>query len=123
MAPLYIIGTGPGDLSHLTEAAHQAIAEATVVIGYSLYLDLITPLLAGKEIVATGMMQEVERCREAIRRSREGAVVAMVSGGDAGIYGMAGLVLELLELDAAANKTADQPEIRIIPGVSAVQAA
>ena len=122
MASLYIIGTGPGDLSHLTEAARQAIAEATVVVGYSVYIDLIRPLLDGKEIVATGMMHEVDRCCEAIRRAREGATVALVSGGDAGIYGMAGLLLELLENDAADNDAA-QPEIRIISGISAVQAA
>src|SRR4051794_16268439 len=122
MSRLYIIGTGPGALSHLTEAARQAIAESSAIIGYGVYIDLIRPLLEGKEIVSTGMMQEVDRCREAINRARSGATVAVVSSGDSGIYGMAGLVLELLERDAADGQTA-QPDVRVIPGISAVQAA
>ena len=122
MATLYIIGTGPGALSHLTDAGRQAIAESSVAIGYGVYIDLIRPLLGGKEIVSTAMMQEVDRCREAIARAREGATVALVSGGDAGIYGMAGLVLELLERDAA-DGDQKQPDVRVIPGISAVQAA
>ncbi|HEX9078125.1 MAG TPA: cobyric acid synthase [Desulfuromonadaceae bacterium] len=122
MAPLYIIGTGPGALSHMTEAARRAIAESGVVVGYGVYIDLIRPLLAGKEVISTPMMQEVERCREAIARARSGATVALVSGGDAGIYGMAGLVLELLERDAAGGDR-NQPDVRVIPGISALQAA
>ena len=122
MATLYIIGTGPGALSHLTDAGRQAIAESSVAIGYGVYIDLIRPLLGGKEIVSTAMMQEVDRCREAIARAREGATVALVSGGDAGIYGMAGLVLELLERDAA-DGDQKQPDVRVIPGISAIQAA
>jgi len=122
MALLYIIGTGPGSTAHLTEAARQAIAESSAIIGYDVYLDLIRPLLAGKELVSTGMMQEVDRCREAIRMAQAGATVSLVSGGDAGIYGMAGLVLELLERDPAdGNRT--QPDVRVIPGISAIQAA
>lgn len=123
MAPLYIIGTGPGSIDHLTQKALRAIAESTVVIGYEGYIELIRPLLSGKEIASTGMTREIERCRKAIERARTGDTVALVSGGDAGIYGMAGLVLELLEADAAKVEGGPQPEIRIIPGVSAVQAA
>ena len=122
MSPLYIIGTGPGSLAHLTEAARHAIADSGTVIGYGVYIDLIQPLLGGKEVVSTAMMQEVDRCREAIARARNGATVSLVSGGDAGIYGMAGLVLELLERDAAEGDM-EQPDVRVIPGVSAVQAA
>ncbi len=123
MAPLYIIGTGPGALTHLTAAAQQALAESSVIIGFSSYIELIRPLLTGKEIVSTGMMQEVERCRDAIRRAQAGEAVALVSGGDAGIYGMAGLVLELLENDPAADSSVQPPDIRVIPGISAIQAA
>ncbi|QEM69167.1 cobyric acid synthase [Geobacter sp. FeAm09] len=121
MPPLYIIGTGPGDIVHLTDAARQALAEATTIIGYDSYLEQIAPLLAGKATVATGMMREIERCREAIARARAGEAVALVSGGDAGIYGMAGLVLELLEHEAENGQP--QPDIRVIPGISAIQAA
>lgn len=123
MATLYIVGSGPGSTLHLTEAARLAITESHVIIGYDSYLELIAPLLAGKETIATGMMKEVERCREAIRRARSGQTVALVSGGDSGIYGMAGLVLELLEIEKSRGGAQEQPDVRVIPGISALQAA
>jgi adenosylcobyric acid synthase len=126
MARLYIVGTGPGDISHLTEAARRAIADSTTIVGYNSYIDLIRPLLEGKQIIATAMMQEVDRCRAAIRLARGGETVALVSGGDAGIYGMAGLAYELVENDAqqGGDGAADSAlEISVIPGISAIQAA
>jgi adenosylcobyric acid synthase len=125
MAKLYIVGTGPGDISHLTEAAHQAISASTTIIGYNSYIDLIRPLTEGKQVLATAMMQEVDRCRAAIRLAREGETVALVSGGDAGIYGMAGLVLELIEIDACQDVGGVAPplDVCVIPGISAIQAA
>jgi adenosylcobyric acid synthase len=125
MAKLYIVGTGPGDISHLTEAARQAIADSTTIIGYGSYIDLIRPLTEGKQVIATAMMQEVDRCRAAIRLARDGETVALVSGGDAGIYGMAGLVFELIEIESRQDgATAERPpEICVIPGISAIQAA
>ena len=121
MPPLYIIGTGPGDIVHLTDAARQALAESATIIGYDSYLEQISPLTAGKTLVSTGMMQEMERCSEAIARARTGETVALVSGGDAGIYGMAGLVLEMLEHEA--GNGLPKPDVRVIPGISAIQAA
>lgn len=123
MALLYIVGTGPGATSHLTDAARQAIAASGIIIGYDNYVELVRPLLEGKQVISTGMMQEVQRCREAIRLAREGESVALVSGGDSGIYGMAGLVLELVEMDTAQNPDLPPLDIRVIPGISAVQAA
>ncbi|HXE97474.1 MAG TPA: cobyric acid synthase, partial [Dongiaceae bacterium] len=123
MAPLYIVGTGPGAASHLTEAARQAIQASDIIIGYDSYVELVRPLLEGKQVLSTGMMKEVQRCREAIRLARAGEAVALVSGGDSGIYGMAGLVLELVEADARQDPELPQPDVRIIPGISAVQAA
>jgi len=123
MNTLFIIGTGPGSVEHLTDAVRQAIATSTVIVGYDSYLALIKPLISGKETVSTGMMREVERCREAIRRARAGETVCLVSGGDAGIYGMAGLVFELLENEVEAGSGTPQPDVRVIPGISAVQAA
>ena len=123
MASLYIVGTGPGAECHLTEAARQAIADSDVIVGYDNYVELVRPLLEGKQIISTGMMQEVQRCREAIRLSRAGETVALVSGGDPGVYGMAGLVLELLEMDAREYPDVSRLDVRIIPGISAVQAA
>jgi len=115
MSKLFIVGLGPGDLKHMTFEAREAIESSAVVVGYVTYLKLIGPLLVGKEVVSSGMTKEVERCREAIRHAREGKTVALVSSGDAGVYGMAGLVLELAPPDAV--------EVVIVPGVSAVQAA
>ena len=123
MALLSIVGTGPGATAHLTEAARQAIADSDVIIGYDSYVALVRPLLKGKQVLSTGMMQEVQRCREAIRLARSGESVALVSGGDSGIYGMAGLVLELLETDRREKLDEPHIDVRIIPGISAVQAA
>ena len=123
MASLYIVGTGPGAIEHLTEAARRAIATSETIIGYDNYIELVRPLLHGKQVIATGMMQEFQRCREAIRRSRDGESVALISGGDSGIYGMAGLVLELIELDVKEEPDSSQPDVQVIPGISAVQAA
>ncbi|HEY6873821.1 MAG TPA: cobyric acid synthase [Geobacteraceae bacterium] len=129
MSKLYVVGTGPGDLKHMTHEAREAIGAAEVVVGYKTYLDLIGPLLEGKDVVSSGMMREVERCSEALRIAASGRTVALVSGGDAGIYGMAGLVLELAD---AGNNPLNPPltkgdfkdvEIVVVPGVSALQAA
>jgi precorrin-3B C17-methyltransferase len=88
-----------------------------VVVGYKYYLDHIRDLTDGKELLSSGMTQEVDRCRVALERARDGAVVAFVSSGDAGVYGMAGLALEM----AAAEGY--QVSIEIVPGVSAANAA
>ncbi|MBT0652218.1 cobyric acid synthase [Geomobilimonas luticola] len=117
MSKLFVVGTGPGDLKHMTYEARSALEAAEVVVGYKTYLDLVAPLLWGKDVVSSGMRGEVERCREALLIASEGRDVALVSGGDAGIYGMAGLVLEL------ARELQSPPEVVIVPGVSAVQAA
>ena len=114
---LYIVGIGPGGAEHITPAAVAAIAASTLIAGYQTYLNFIPQLLEGKKLLSTGMMQEVERCRAALDAAQAGEIVALVSSGDAGIYGMAGLALEIRE---ALNLDL---EIEVIPGVSAVQAA
>ncbi|MGI9953215.1 precorrin-3B C(17)-methyltransferase [Moorellaceae bacterium AZ2] len=116
---LAIIGLGPGDCQDMTPRAREALVKAEVVVGYGPYLDLIPTLLAGKEIIATGMRGEVERCRRAVRRAAQGARVAVVSGGDAGVYGMAGLVLEILHREGLKR----QVTVEVIPGVTAATAA
>ncbi|MBE0501792.1 MAG: cobyric acid synthase [Desulfuromonadales bacterium] len=120
MAQLYVVGLGPGDLKQMTPACSEALDQSTVVIGYKTYIDLIAPLLAGKEVIASGMMSEVDRCRQALKIAATGKIVALVSSGDAGIYGMAGLVLELAN---EPESSAGDVDIEMIPGVSAVQAA
>ncbi len=95
----------------------MAIAHSHVVVGYSPYLAHIADLTAGKETVASGMTREEERCRAAIERARAGATVVLVSSGDPGVYGMAGLAIEM------AQRIAPELDIEIVPGVSAANAA
>jgi precorrin-3B C17-methyltransferase len=112
MGKLYVIGIGPGGLEHMTFKAEEAIKESEVVVGYTKYIEFIEPLLAGKELYSTGMMGEVQRCKKALELSKEN-IVSIISTGDAGIYGMAGLILEL----------ATDEEVYVIPGVTASSAA
>ena len=100
-----------------TRRAEDAIRASDVVVGYKLYLEHIADLTAGKELIATGMMQEIARCRMALERAMTGATVAFVSSGDAGVYGMAGLAMEM----AAAHGW--QVPMEVIPGVSAANSA
>ncbi len=118
MPKLYVVGIGPGGYPHITPAAREAIAAAQIVVGYRTYLDFIPDLLKGKELVSTGMTREVERCRQALELAAAGSTVALVSSGDAGVYGMAGLVLELMNDGDWA-----QVDVEVVPGISAVQAA
>ena len=94
--------------------------KAEVIVGYRTYMELIEPsLLVGKETISTGMTQEIKRCQMAIDRALDGKVTAIVSSGDAGIYGMAGLVLEIM----SKREILDKVDLEIIPGVPALAAA
>lgn len=112
MGKLYVVGIGPGGLDHMTFKAAKAIEESNIVVGYTKYIEMIKPLLKGKKVFSTGMMKEEERCREALDLTKEGTV-AIISTGDAGIYGMAGLILEMKEKE----------EVEVIPGVTASSSA
>ncbi len=103
----------------MSRRALDAIAAAETVVGYDTYLALINDLLPGKKIIGTGMTQEIDRCQAAVEEAMAGRRVAVVSSGDPGIYGMAGLVLELV----FKYPPAVQPEVDIIPGISAIGAA
>lgn len=111
-----MVGIGPGGPLDRTRRAEEAIAASDVVAGYGRYLELVADLTAGKELIATGMTREKERCRLALARAKEGKAVALVSSGDPGVYGMAGLVLEI-----AATEGISVP-IEIVPGVTAASA-
>ena len=93
---LFVVGIGPGDIEHMTQRAREAIHLCEIVAGYKTYVKLIEPLLTGKEVIATGMGDEVQRVKTAVSLAGQGKTVALVCSGDAGIYGMAGLVLEVL---------------------------
>jgi cobalt-precorrin 5A hydrolase/precorrin-3B C17-methyltransferase len=118
---LYLIGTGPGQLDQMTPAAQTAVTQADAVIGYSLYIDLISPLLRPGQIVeALPITQERQRAERAIALAQWGLNVAVVSSGDSGIYGMAGLVLEQLSTQNWDGKT---PGVQVFPGITALQSA
>lgn len=116
---LFVIGFGPGSFEHITKRAREAISESDVIIGYSTYVDLIRELLTDQEVVSTGMTEEVTRAREAVRQAEEeGRKVAVISSGDAGVYGMAGLVYEVL-VEKGWTEATGVP-IEIVPGISAI---
>ncbi len=118
---LHLVGTGPGSLNQITPAAKAAITDADVVIGYALYVDLIRPLLRPGQIVeGLPITQERQRAERAIDLANQGLTVAVISSGDCGIYGMAGLVLEQLRAQSWDGKS---PAVQVFPGVSALQSA
>lgn len=113
MGKLYVIGIGPGGLEHMTLRATDAIEESNIIIGYNKYIDMIKPIVEDKELFSTGMRGEESRCRKALELSKENNIVALISTGDSGIYGMAGLILQMKE----------DENVEIIPGVTASSAA
>jgi cobalt-precorrin 5A hydrolase/precorrin-3B C17-methyltransferase len=118
---LWLVGLGPGALEQMTPAARVAIVQADVIVGYSLYLDLIQSLKRPEQIIeAFPITQERERCQRAIALAQWGLKVAVISSGDCGIYAMAGLVLEELQKLGWDGQT---PRVEVLPGITALQAA
>lgn len=118
---LLLVGTGPGALEQMTPAAKTAITQADVVIGYTLYVDLVrSQFRPGQIIEPSPITQERQRAQRAIDLAQWGLTVAVISSGDAGIYGMAGLVMEALQQNDWDGQT---PNVQIFPGISALQAA
>ena len=114
---LYVVGIGPGTREEMTLRAVKAIEASEMVVGYKLYLELLGDLLQDKETVSSGMRREVERCHRAVQEAAGGKVTSLVSSGDAGIYGMAGIALQV------AQETCPGLQVEIIPGVTAASAA
>ncbi len=117
MAKLYVVGFGPGGYDHMTHRAAQVIEGADVVTGYTTYVEMLKGIFPDKNYLSTPMKKEVDRCRMAIEEAMKGQEVAMVSSGDSGIYGMAGIVLQMVEEMQA------KIEVEIVPGVTAASAA
>jgi precorrin-3B C17-methyltransferase len=114
---IYVIGIGPGGEADLTPRARRAMADCDLILGYQTYIDLVAELFPEKRCVASRMTKEVERCRQALAEALAGQNVALISSGDSGIYGMAGIMLEIAS-------QADRPvAVEIIPGVTAASAA
>jgi len=117
---IHIIGSGPGDTSFLTNDSRKALARCTVWIGYKMYLDLIKPLKRSDQVlIESNLTEEKKRCSKAIKLSQEGIKVALISSGESGFYGMAGLLLELLQK----IKKEYRPYFEVHPGISSVQLA
>ena len=108
---LYVVGIGPGAPEDMTLRARSALEDAQVIAGYGVYVDLVKPMFPEKEYLTTAMRKESERCRMAIEAACEGKTVAMISSGDAGVYGMAGLIYELSQ--------GRNLQIEVVPGVTA----
>ena len=112
MNKVFVVGLGPGNSQFLTGEAMAALEAAEVLCGYTVYVDLVAPLFPGKETYTTPMKKEIDRCRWALETAQSGRTVAMVCSGDAGVYGMAGPILELAPQYPGV-------EVAVVPGVTA----
>ncbi|MBX8937378.1 precorrin-3B C(17)-methyltransferase [Enterococcus gilvus] len=110
---LYVVGLGPGEKGKMSLEAIEVIKKVDVIVGYTTYIRLIKELIGEKVLVSTGMKQEIDRCKKAIEIAREGKDVAVISSGDAGVYGMAGLILELT------SQMNDEIAVKVVPGITA----
>lgn len=117
MGKLYVVGFGPGGKEHMTLKAVDVIENADVVTGYTTYIDILKEYFPNKNYIATPMMREVERCKIAVEEAMKDKTVVMVSSGDSGIYGMAGIIYQVAE-----ELNADI-EIETVPGVTAASSA
>ena len=109
---VYVVGLGPGGVEQMTKRAQETLAVCDVIAGYNVYIDLIKDDYKDKEFLSTGMRKEVERCKLAIEEALKGKTVAMISSGDAGVYGMAGIMYQI---------ASDYPEleVEVVPGITA----
>lgn len=115
MSKIYVVGIGPGAYGQMTIDAAEVLKNSDVIIGYTVYVDLVKEHFAGKEFLTTPMKKETQRCRMAFEEAEKGKTVSMICSGDAGVYGMAGLMYEVGK---------DYPDIpvKVLPGVTAATA-
>ncbi len=116
---LFLAGIGPGDHKTMTNHCIAVFRNCDVVVGYKRYVELAEPFIEKQQVISSGMTQEVERCNKAIQEAAKGKRVALISSGDSGVYGMAGLALEIVNK----KKLWDKFAIEIIPGVPVIHAA
>jgi len=117
---ILLVGFGPGAREHMSVRAIEAIKESDVVIGYTTYIKLVQDQLEGKTVIKKGMTEEIDRCIEAYEQAEEGKVVALISSGDIGVYGMAGPTYEVL-LKSGWSPESDI-EVEVVPGSTALSA-
>lgn len=115
MNKIYVIGIGPGEYEQMTVKAINALNDSEVIIGYTVYVELIEEHFPGKEFLTTPMTKEVDRCSMAFEEAAKGKKVSMICSGDAGVYGMSGLMLEI-------GEEYPQTQVEVIPGVTAALA-
>ncbi len=116
---LFLVGIGSGDHKDMTAHCIAVLRNCDLVVGYKKYIELAMPFIAEKEVISSGMTQEVERCALAIIEAKKGKTVALISSGDSGVYGMAGLALELINKKRLWNRF----EVEIVPGIPVVHSA
>lgn len=114
MSKINVVGIGPGNKENMTFRAYDALQKSDVIIGFKTYIDLVKDEFKDKELISSPMKKEVDRCKNVVEIAETGKVVSIISSGDAGVYGMAGIMLELVP---------ETIEVEIIPGVSACNAA
>lgn len=112
---IYVVGMGPGNKDNMTFRAYKAMEESDIIIGHKTYISLAEKIFPNKKMIKSAMKKEVERCEETLKLAEEGNVVALISSGDAGIYGMAGIMLEVV-FDS-------EIEVEIIPGITSANAS
>ncbi len=115
---LFIVGVGSGHHDHMTFRAKKVIEESDTIVGYETYVNIVQDLIDGKDIYRYAMTQEVERAHQCIDLAKSGKIVSLVSSGDPGIYGMAGLIYEMLAESGWDPKNG--LPVEVIPGVSAL---
>ncbi|QAT42911.1 precorrin-3B C(17)-methyltransferase [Aminipila luticellarii] len=115
MKKIFVVGLGPGNLSQMTNRALEALEKSDVIAGYTVYIDLIKDRFKGTQMISTAMKKEADRCNLAVDEAVKGKTVSMVCSGDAGVYGMAGLMYEIVH----ARGLDEDVEIEVIPGITA----
>src|SRR6056297_3830841 len=113
MSKIFVVGIGPGKSEHMTIKAKKALEQSDIILGYKTYIQLIEDEFPTKQFISFPMRSEVKRCELTIEKAAEGKTVSLISSGDAGVYGMAGILLRLTKGQA----------VEIIPGMTAIQAA
>lgn len=112
MSLIYVVGIGPGAYEKMTIEAAEALRSCDCIVGYTVYIDLVKDHFPGKEFLTTPMRKEVDRCVMAFEEAKKGKTVAMICSGDAGVYGMSGLMYEV-------GVNYPEVELKILPGVTA----
>lgn len=114
MGKLYVVGIGPGGDNGMTIQAQSVLKDCDVIVGYTRYVKLVNKYTQDKEVYQTGMHGEVERCKKAVEIASGDKSVAVVSSGDSGVYGMAGLILEIVDKDGYS----DTVDVEVVPGMT-----